>query len=50
MTAENRKKMQLVLLLALAVATLRAGYVFYQRHEEQLALERKQRERAAGPD
>ena len=41
MTAEIRKRIQLVLLLALAAATLRAGYIFYQRHEDQLALERK---------
>jgi hypothetical protein len=48
MTAETRKKIQLVLLFALAAATLRAGYIFYQRHEDQLVLEHKQREQAIG--
>ena len=47
MTAEIRKRIQLVLLFALAVTTLRAGYIFYQRHEDQLALQHK-RERAIG--
>ena len=48
MTAEIRKRIQLALLLALAVATLRAGYIFYERHEDQLALQRRQREQAIG--
>jgi len=48
MKAEIRKRIQLVLLFALAAATLRAGYIFYQRHEDQLALERRQREQAIG--
>lgn len=48
MTAQTRKRIQLALLFALAAATLRAGYIFYQRHEDQLALERKQREQAIG--
>ena len=48
MTAEMRKKIQLALLFALALATLRAGYIFYQRHEDQLALEQRQREQAIG--
>src|SRR6516165_150804 len=48
MTAEIRKRIQLALLFALALATLRAGYIFYQRHEDQLALERRQREQAIG--
>jgi len=48
MTADTRKKVQLALLAALVVATLRAGYIFYQRHEDQLALERKKRADAIG--
>ena len=48
MKAEIRKRIQLVLLFALAAATLRAGYIFYQRHEDQLALEHRQREQAIG--
>src|SRR5579864_4466114 len=48
MTAETRKRIQLALLAALALATLRAGYIFYQRHEEQLSVERKKRAEAVG--
>ena len=48
MMAEIRKRIQLVLLFAFAAATLRAGYIFYQRHEDQLALERRRREQAIG--
>ena len=48
MTAETRKRIQLALLAALALATLRAGYIFYQRHEDQLAVERKKRAEAVG--
>jgi len=48
MTAETRKKIQYALLAALAVATLRAGYIFYQRHEDQLAVERKKQAEAVG--
>src|ERR1700747_1049306 len=40
MTAETRKKIQLVLLAGFVLATLRAGYIFYQRHEDRLAGER----------
>jgi len=48
MTADTRKKVQLALLAALVVATLRAGYIFYERHQDQLALERKKRADAVG--
>src|SRR5579864_91607 len=48
MTAETRKRIQLALLAVLALATLRAGYIFYQRHEDQLAVERKKRTDAIG--
>src|SRR5437588_2474645 len=48
MTAETRKRIQLALLAALALATVRAGYIFYQRHEDQLAVERKKRADAIG--
>ena len=48
MTAETRKRIQLGLLAALVLATLRAGYIFYQRHEDQLAVERKKRADAIG--
>ena len=48
MSPEIRKRIQLALLAALALATLRAGYIFYERHEDQLALERKKRAEAIG--
>jgi hypothetical protein len=48
MTAETRKKIQLALLAAFVLATARAGYIFYQRHQDQLALERKKKAEAIG--
>ena len=48
MTADTRKKIQLALLLALVVATLRAGYIFYQRHQDRLAAERQKKARDVG--
>jgi|SRR5215831_1175079 len=48
MMAETRKKIQLALLAAFVVATLRAGYIFYQRHEEGLAAERSKRGQQVG--
>ena len=43
MTTETRRRIQLALLLALVVAAVRAGYIFYQRHQDQLAVERKKK-------
>jgi len=40
MTPETRQKIQYALLLVLVFATLRAGYIFYQRHQDYLAAER----------
>ncbi len=34
MTSEAKHKIQLVLVIAIAVAALRAGYVVYERHNE----------------
>src|SRR6201997_1637426 len=48
MTAETRKKIQLVLLAGFVLATLRAGYIFYQRHEERLAGERSKQGQQIG--
>ena len=48
MTAETRKRIQLALLAILVVATARAGYIFYQRHQDQLDLERKKKAEAIG--
>lgn len=48
MNPETRKKIQYALLAVFVLATLRAGYIFYQRHEDQLAVERKKRADAVG--
>jgi hypothetical protein len=48
LSPETRKRIQLALLAALVVATIRAGYIFYQRHEERLAAERQKHARDAG--
>ncbi|HVN18639.1 MAG TPA: hypothetical protein VMU05_07695 [Dongiaceae bacterium] len=48
MSPEIRKRIQWALLAALVLATLRAGYIFYQRYEDRLALESKKRAEAIG--
>ncbi len=48
MTADTRKKIQLALLLALVVATVRAGYIFYQRHQDRLAVEQQKKAKDVG--
>src|SRR5882762_11981527 len=42
MTSEAQKKIQLVLVIAIAVAALRAGYVVYERHSERTEQATKQ--------
>jgi hypothetical protein len=42
MTSEAKQKIQLVLVIAIAVAALRAGYVVYERHSEQAEQTAKQ--------
>jgi len=48
MSPEAKQKIQLALLLALVVATLRAGYILYQRHEDNVAAEKQKQVEAAG--
>lgn len=48
LSPETKKRIQLVLLAALVLATIRAAYIFYQRHEDQLALERQKHARDIG--
>jgi len=48
MTAETRQKIQYALIALLVLATLRAGYIFYQRHEDQVAVARKKQAEAVG--
>ena len=42
MTSEAKKKIQRVLVIAIAVAALRAGYVVYERHSERTGQAAKQ--------
>ena len=41
MSPEARQRIQLALLVALLVAGTRAGYIFYQRHEDRVAAEKQ---------
>src|ERR1700720_2252483 len=41
MSPEAKQKLQLALLLAMAVAALRTGYILYQRHEDKIAAEKQ---------
>lgn len=41
MSPKTKHRIQLVLLAAFVGATARAGYIFYQRHQERMALERQ---------
>lgn len=48
MSPEAKKKIQLALMLALVVATLRAGYILYQRHEDRVAVEKQKQAQNVG--
>jgi hypothetical protein len=48
LSPEAKQKIQLALLAAFVLATIRAGYIFYQRHEDRLATERQKRARDVG--
>jgi hypothetical protein len=48
MSPEAKQKIQLALLVAVVVASLRAGYILYQRHEDKVASERQQLESEKG--
>lgn len=41
MSSEAGKKIRLALLLAIVVAGLRAGYIFYERHQDSVAAEKQ---------
>jgi hypothetical protein len=43
MSPEAKQKIRLALLLATVVATLRAGYILYERYEDQAAAEKQKR-------
>src|SRR5271167_4443664 len=48
MSPEAKRKIQLALLLALVVATLRAGYILYERHEENVAADKQKQAQNVG--
>ena len=48
MTPEAGKKIQLVLIALFVLATLRAAYIFYQRHEDAVAAQKKKLAQDAG--
>jgi len=48
MSPETKHKIQLALLAALVLATLRAGYIFYQRHQERLRIEQAKKAQNVG--
>jgi hypothetical protein len=48
MSPETKKKIQLGLLIAMAVAGARTGYIFYQRHEDKLAADKQKRAQNVG--
>jgi len=43
MTAETKSRIQLALFLMFLVATARAGYIFYQRYQDRVAVERQKK-------
>jgi hypothetical protein len=45
---EARRSIQLALAVAIAIAALRTGYIFYQRHEDEVAAERQKRAQSVG--
>ena len=48
MSPEAKQKIQLALLLALVVATLRAGYILYERHEDNVEAEKQKKAQNVG--
>jgi hypothetical protein len=48
MSPEAKQKIQLALLAAMLLAAARAGYIFYERHKDQVEAEREKRARDVG--
>lgn len=48
MSPETKQRIQLALVLAMAAAAARAGYIFYQRYEDKVAVEKQKQARNAG--
>src|SRR5580700_6910679 len=45
---EAKQRIQLALLAALVVASIRAGVIFYERHEDRVAVEQQKKARDVG--
>src|ERR1700722_2054608 len=48
MSPEAKQRLQLALVAAMVIAGLRAGYILYQRHEDQVAVEKQTAAKNAG--
>ena len=48
MSPEGKQKIQLALLAALVIASIRAGVIFYQRHEDRVEAEKQKRAKDLG--
>ena len=48
MSPDTKRKIQLVLVAAMLLAAVRAGYIFYQRHEDRVAAEKQKQARNLG--
>ncbi len=48
MSPEGKQRIQVALGLAIAIAGLRAGYILYQRHEENPAAQKQEQAKSAG--
>src|SRR5579862_911386 len=48
MSPEAKQRIQLALVVAMVVAGLRAGYIFYQRHEDAVAMEKQKQAQNVG--
>jgi hypothetical protein len=47
-SAEGKQRLQLALVVALAVAGVRTGYILYQRHQDKVALEKQKQAKNVG--
>jgi len=48
MSPEAKQRIQLALVAAMVIAGLRAGYILYQRHEDQLEAEKQAQAKNVG--
>src|SRR3954451_8671985 len=48
LSSETKQRIRLALWFLLAIATARAGYIFYQRHQDRIAGDKQQQARNVG--